>query len=538
MALGQLDRRDAPESPRPKWSALALAIVTAVVVFALLVGAAVAAVLLSRSSLRRSPSALAVVALGPLAGHVERLVAFGPDGREIPLSDHNGTVTPRVRLAPGELVTIDAVIHRPGAIAWALGSTVHKQLTLRTPLARVSDPWLTLAGPRLLTVGFSAAVADVAVGHRPRRPLHARTLTLHPSAAAGSVAIAVAARSWERLGQPTLVTWFPQSSMTVLVARPERAPPITPTATLRLTFSRPLGVVLHGELPRVSPDVAGSWSEPNSHTLVFSPAGAGFPLAGTVQLTLPTTVADAALRRTNSLTWAVAPASELRLQQLLAQLGYLPLDWTPSGTPVAQTARAQALAAVEPPAGSFSWRYPNTPSSLQSLWTPGQAGVITKGAVMEFEQDHGLATDGVAGPEVWHKLLAAAVSGPRRTTPYSYVVVHESSPETLTLYSGGHVVLTSLANTGIPGRSTRLGTFTVFEHIRVGTMSGTNPDGSHYHDPGIPWISYFNGGDAIHGFLRASYGFRQSLGCVELPYADAARAWPYTPIGTLVTVTS
>ena len=34
-------------------------------------------------------------------------------------------------------------------------------------------------------------------------------------------------------------------------------------------------------------------------------------------------------------------------------------------------------------------------------------------------------------------------------------------------------------------------------------MSGTNPDGSHYNDPGVRWISYFNGGDAIHAFPRA-----------------------------------
>ena len=39
------------------------------------------------------------------------------------------------------------------------------------------------------------------------------------------------------------------------------------------------------------------------------------------------------------------------------------------------------------------------------------------------------------------------------------------------------------------------------------TMSGTNPDGSHYVDPGIQWVSYFNGGDALHGFVRGSYGF-------------------------------
>ncbi len=51
-------------------------------------------------------------------------------------------------------------------------------------------------------------------------------------------------------------------------------------------------------------------------------------------------------------------------------------------------------------------------------------------------------------------------------------------------------------------------------------------------------MSYFNGGDAVHYFPRASYGFPQSVGCVELPYTAAKAAYPYLPYGTLVTVTS
>ena len=54
-------------------------------------------------------------------------------------------------------------------------------------------------------------------------------------------------------------------------------------------------------------------------------------------------------------------------------------------------------------------------------------------------------------------------------------------------------------------------------------MSGTNPDGSHYNDPGIRWISYFNHGEALHAFNRSSFGTPQSLGCVELPLAAAAK---------------
>ena len=41
----------------------------------------------------------------------------------------------------------------------------------------------------------------------------------------------------------------------------------------------------------------------------------------------------------------------------------------------------------------------------------------------------------------------------------------------------------------------------------------------------------------MHYIARGSYGYPQSLGCVELPYSAAAAAYPYLPYGTLVTVT-
>ena len=155
---------------------------------------------------------------------------------------------------------------------------------------------------------------------------------------------------------------------------------------------------------------------------------------------------------------------------------------------------------------------------------------------MAFEHDHHLTVDAIAGAQVWHALLADAVTGRHHHGGYSYVYVHRRIPQKLTLWHNGKAVLTSPGNTGVPAAPTQLGTWPVFEHIPVGTMSGTNPDGSHYRDPGIRWISYFHRGDALHSFNRASFGTPQSLGCVELPLQEAARVWPYTPIGTLVTI--
>ncbi len=104
------------------------------------------------------------------------------------------------------------------------------------------------------------------------------------------------------------------------------------------------------------------------------------------------------------------------------------------------------------------------------------------------------------------------------------------------MWHSGRTVVTAAVNTGISSAPTASGTYPVFEHIPSGTMSGTNPDGSHYNDPGIQYISYFNGGDALHAFTRAQYGFPQSLGCVEMALGPAGQVYPYTPIGTLVHV--
>jgi hypothetical protein len=290
----------------------------------------------------------------------------------------------------------------------------------------------------------------------------------------------------------------------------------------------------------LTPKVPGSWKTIDTHTLSFRPTGLGFPLASHVEVHLPEQVdlvQSHGGRTTRTLTWEVQHGTILRLHQLLAQTGYLPVDWSSTGEPVPRTASAQLAAVSHPPDGHFSWPYAaTTPRELKGIWRTFEWNEITRGAVMMFEDEHDLEVDAFVGPKVWHALLEDALAGKRRTAGYSYVYVHRNVPQLLTLWHDGKTILTSPGNTGVPAAPTELGTFPVFEHIPVGTMAGTNPDGSHYNDPGIRWISYFNHGEAIHAFPRASFGTPQSLGCVELPTAAAAKVWPYTPIGTLVTV--
>ena len=217
-------------------------------------------------------------------------------------------------------------------------------------------------------------------------------------------------------------------------------------------------------------------------------------------------------------------------KQLLAGLGYMPVSFTPAAPLASPADQADA----QP--GTFAWRWPTAQATLGSEWAQGQSNVITTGAVMTFEEQHGLGSDGVAGAQVWSTLLQAAGQGTPNPQPYNFVVVNQNRPETTTVFQNGAPAYSSPANTGVTGATTVDGTFPVYLRYQVTTMSGTNPDGSHYSDPGIPWVSYFNGGDALHGFDRGSYGFPQSDGCVEMPPANAAVVWPMTPIGTLVTV--
>ena len=169
------------------------------------------------------------------------------------------------------------------------------------------------------------------------------------------------------------------------------------------------------------------------------------------------------------------------------------------------------------------------------MWQPDQPNVLLRGAVMAFESQHGLATDATLSRRFWSDLFRAAAHDQRNANGYTYAIASKSSPEALTIWHDGRQVFRSLANTGIPVAPTVDGTFPVYQRYRFQIMRGTNPDGSSYADP-VSFVSYFNGGDAVHYFPRGGYGFPQSLGCVELPYTAAEQAYPYLTYGSLVTV--
>jgi lipoprotein-anchoring transpeptidase ErfK/SrfK len=303
---------------------------------------------------------------------------------------------------------------------------------------------------------------------------------------------------------------------------------------ISLTFSSP--VVLGAARPTLNPAVAGTWTQASPTTLRDDLAA---PLIPSSTETVSVPGGSAGIRAKNgaalpsgvSFTFTVADGDTLRLQELLAELDYIPLTFTASGS--APAPRDAAM----PQLGTFAWRWTSLPANLTSLWAQGVPNVISKAAVETFENQNGLTVDGLAGPRVWSTLLADVAANKVDASPYTYVLVSKVLPENLTLYNNGAPQYTNIpVNTGAPGADTADGTYPVFEHVTSSVMKGTNPDGTTYDDPDVPWASFFNGGDALHGFVRAQYGFPQSNGCVEMTVANAGTLWPLTPIGTLVTV--
>ena len=356
------------------------------------------------------------------------------------------------------------------------------------------------------------------------------------------------ARSAQTGGQPAASG--KKATKTVASSAPLRVTSVTPAAhssgvsgvaPIKIQFSEP--VAAGSPLPTVHPAVAGTWQGAGTSSLEFTPS-VGFKQSAHVQVRIPggalgmRSTGGGLLAADVKVKYRVGTYRTARLDELLAQLGYLPLTWSPTAgatVPAASDTAGQLAAAYAPPPGQFSWKS-GYPSALHQFWRGGsKAGLILQGAVRKFESDHGLTMDGIAGPQVWSHLLKAVAAGDANKDGYTYAIADEGSPETLTIWHDGRQVFHTLTNTGIPASPTTIGTAPVYIRYYTQIMRGKNPDGTKYADR-VYYVAYFRAGEAVHYFLRPYYGAPQSLGCVELPMSEAKLAWPYLTYGSLVTV--
>ena len=537
----------------------------AAVVVGLGVVAAVLALVGRPSVSVSSGEQLVQVHLGGFGTHVTGVRAAS-SGRPVALAPQSTGFVPVAALPQDRTVQVRVTAAPPSWLHWLLGSGVSTSATLRAPSAAPTARVAVAAHPGRVTLGFNRPVSVVdykAAGGPARvirlsRPSTTAELAVPENQSGGALQVAAAAWPWERLAaRPATVDWLQAPKDGVPVAAAVPAPGSADQgldSPITLTFDEPVAKALGTTRPRVSPRTAGTWTEPNADTLVFTPRGLGFGPGTAVSVSFDRRVAvvggsaagSVALAASGSYHFAVTQVSVLRLQQILAQLHYLPLNFTPApGVREPTTLAGEVATLGSPLKGSFSWRWQSTPAALKSKWQPGSPTVIVKGALMAFmsatdsSSYNGYTADADTVSQLadalWKPLLRAAAANKVDPQPYSYVHVTKNLPETLVLWENGKTVLTTPANTGIPSRPTADGTFPIYVRYTFNFMTGTNPDGTPYDDP-VYWINYFNGGDAVHGFVRGSYGWPQSLGCVELPIPTAHVAFNHLAIGDLVTV--
>lgn len=310
---------------------------------------------------------------------------------------------------------------------------------------------------------------------------------------------------------------------------------------ITIRFSAPLPA--NTPAPVLTPRTPGTWAT-SGNSLVFTPIGA-FPPDGEVTVSIPggmhgvVAVDGARLKATQTRRFTTEDGSLLRAEQLLAQLGYLPVTWHPQA-PLARTQAEFERAVYVAPHGKFAF-LGDAPQPLRALWTPGSSSQILQSALTSFDRGEHLPPGSGLSTRFWSTLLRLGRRPALHRNPdgFTYAIadknIGNNQPETFTIFQDGRVVLETAANTGISASPTADGTYAVYLKFQNQVMQGVSPFGGSYADP-VSWVSYFNGSDAVHYIYRSQYGFPQSFGCVELPWAAAEKSYGLLQLGTLVTV--
>jgi lipoprotein-anchoring transpeptidase ErfK/SrfK len=134
--------------------------------------------------------------------------------------------------------------------------------------------------------------------------------------------------------------------------------------------------------------------------------------------------------------------------------------------------------------------------------------------------------------------VATTVQPAEHVRAERWVEVHLAEHRTY-LMDKGNVVDSFLNYHGSRQYPTPTGIWKVYLKREVQDMRGYNADGSTYFAPAVPWISYYDGGYALHGtpYVNALGKVDQSHGCTNHSPADAKKIFDFAPIGTYVVVT-
>ncbi|WP_137844175.1 L,D-transpeptidase family protein [Microbacterium sp. 2FI] len=103
------------------------------------------------------------------------------------------------------------------------------------------------------------------------------------------------------------------------------------------------------------------------------------------------------------------------------------------------------------------------------------------------------------------------------------------------LFENGKVIQSYAVSSGLPGTPTFTGSYRMFAKVPMQDMGCF--EGAPYCTENVPWVSYYNGDQALHGaYWHNNFGNQMSHGCVNLPVDIAKFVYDWAPIGTEVWV--
>ena len=422
MALQTMGRDRAPSRPG-RWGVLLglVALLAAVAVVA--VGA-----LDSGATLSSDPTALARAQAAAVRRKPRQRAGARRRRQGGPAAIHDGRLTPLAPVAAGERLMVDVTC--PPARLAHLGAREHAHRApdrLRPGRARLlalADGRARHAGPGVLRPAGQRRRVRAAPGtSRARRCPRPALVTLLAAGLPRARSRSPRPRApGSTSSAPVRVTWFPPTTAARARSRvPAPGPSSCREPTIRLTFSRPVARCSGSSVPTLDPASPAPGGSPAPTRSCSRHPGSGCRSFHPAPLVLPRPLAVATARggrdRLRGSRWATPTASTLRLQQLLAQPGYLPLDWRPRA-PRGRARPPRRSAPRSRRRGQLQLALPeHAAASCSGCGAAGNANAITRGAVMTFESKHSLAVDGIAGPMVWHALLADVARRARHTRP-------------------------------------------------------------------------------------------------------------------------
>jgi hypothetical protein len=211
----------------------------------------------------------------------------------------------------------------------------------------------------------------------------------------------------------------------------------------------------------------------------------------------------------------------------------------------------QGVEFTETPEGDFGWVLSQfTPGGkAETKRTPGYNQDDYTGRFLDHQQlVHIYDVEQVGnwdwymvGPDEWVIQTAIAKISPRSGPPegmtWNRWIEVNLYEQTLAVYENNQLVFATLIASGSAPYFTYPGIFEIFEKEELTRMRWLTDPSDAYNLESVPWTMYFDESRAFHGaYWRASLGYPQSHGCVNMAVGDSHWLFNWADVGDHVYV--